>query len=107
MITTTVTRTVPFRSCALHKVHWPRPRIAQRHHTFPQYLQARAYGITEAALQVDPRFDRTTADVCGTGHDTVHAIIRALLTGDRVTARGAERRMAQYAVDRFTTAKQR
>jgi len=94
-------RTVAFARCALHLVHLPRPLIAQRHHTFPQYLQARALGISEMQLQIDPRFDQTTAEICGTGHDSVHELVRRLLAGATVPKRSKTERMAHYAVDRY------
>lgn len=98
-------REVAFSTCALHVVHIPEPLVAQLHHTFPKYLQAQAYGISENALLLDPRFDGTLASVCGTGHDSVHELIRRILRGDKVPkARGKTVKLARYAVERYQAA---
>lgn len=101
-------KTAPFAKvgCVLHRIHIPRPMVSQMHHAFPKYLQARALGITEERLVVDARFDRTTIPVCGTDHDTLHHLIDAALRGDQPAGgRGAMRKWAQYAVNRFNVAK--
>lgn len=61
-------------SCDLHRYHGSaQPRLLQAHHVFPVFLQREAWGETR---------EMDTAAVCGTGHDTVHVILRAVLRGD-------------------------
>lgn len=68
-------------------------------------MQAKAYGITEEALLHDPRFDRTTAAICSTGHTNTHELIRRSLNGDKMPhARGKTLKMARYAVDKYRAA---
>src|SRR5258706_9329602 len=98
-------RTLQRGTCGLSISHSPLPFVIQRHHRFPKFLQATAYGIAESALEQDPRFDPTTIDLCGTHHDSVHAMIRELLAGRghllRVRVNSAQWHLVTYAVDRF------
>lgn len=80
------------------------PIVAQLHHTFPKHLQAKAYGISEDQLEHDVRFDRTLASVCGTGHDSVHELIRRILAGTKMPPHGAgskTTKMALYAIAKY------
>lgn len=103
-------RTAPAdeRPCRLTERHDPQPIVTQAHHTFPKYLQALAYGIDEAALEQDPRFDATTVDVCGTHHDSIHAVIRHLLGSPELpkyhVSKGAFD-VAVHAINRFNEAR--
>jgi len=94
-------RTVTFSTCELHGTHEPVPLVAELHH-----LQAKAYGITELALEKDPRFDQTLATICPTGHLNVHELIRRLLAGMKLPAHNGSKttRMALYAVAKYTAA---
>lgn len=101
-------RLIPYRprGCALHKAHDPTPLILQQHHVFPKYLQAQAYGIPERELLLDARFDSETVDVCGTGHDSIHDIIRRMLDAQKqLPKRPAEIIFAREAIDRYQHAR--
>lgn len=99
-------RTAPAddRPCHLAKNHDPAPLVTQAHHTFPKYLQAIAFGVDESALEQDPRFDGSLVDVCGTHHDSIHAVIRRLLGGTELPKYRASAEvfnLALHAVERF------
>lgn len=100
-------------SCDVHVDHGSaQPALLQGHHVFPLYLQKRAAktsGVTPTVGVQD------YAMLCGTGHDTVHVILRDMLDGDaavpkigRVPAayreHAAEWRLACEAVKRYRRA---
>lgn len=94
--------TVAFSTCALHAVHIPESLVAHMHHTFPKYLQARAYGLTEEQMIHDPRFDGTLVSLCPTGHDNVHELIQRMMRGEKaVNRKGKTHKMALYAVEQY------
>ena len=96
-------RTVAFARCALHGSHSPIPLIAQLHHIFPKALQAAARGIDVVTLE-QGSYDTTTVPLCGTGHDSVHELIRRILRGDKPRGRGKTLALARDAVAKYHAA---
>ena len=94
---------VKFSTCVLHGSHRPTPLIAQLHHSFPKELQAKALGISVPTLETGV-FDQTTVPVCGTGHDSVHELIRRILRGDVVPMTDKTAKLAMYAVTKYRAA---
>lgn len=76
-------RTLPPRedgSCDVHVDHGSaQPMLLQEHHVFPLYLQKRA--LKESGVAPTEGIAEFAA-LCGTGHDSVHVILRDLLDGD-------------------------
>ncbi len=86
--------------CALHLTHRPRPLVVQRHHLVPKYLQAKALGVASAdAVASRPEFDPRIINLDGTSHDTVHAIIDALVSRRPLTVNA--RHLNEYALARM------
>lgn len=52
--------------CELHAAHSPITIVNERHHIFPVYLQKRVWGEERV---------NTRANICSTGHNTVHYAI--------------------------------
>jgi len=105
-------RTAPasLKPCLVSVEHEPTPIVTQAHHTFPKYLQMLAYDISdEAVLLADPRFDGTLVDVCGTHHDSIHAVIRTLLAqpGEGLSYHVSKKvfDLAVYAIEKLNAAR--
>lgn len=93
-------RTIAFgvSGCDAHRVHLPRPVLAELHHVFPKYLQARVGRVGV--------FDDERVALCPTGHTDVHAAIDAILAG-RPIPRGvgrSELAIARTAIARYRAA---
>ena len=80
---------VPWRGCALHRIHLPRSSQTHKHHVFPKYLQLRKWGEVR---------DRRTVDVCPTGHNDVHAALDAIFDG-KVAPKGVGQREWEMATE--------
>ncbi len=74
---------VAFRMCVAHRIHLPRPVLAELHHLFPLYLQHRVWASVDP---MRPSTARVTerVPICPTGHSDVHAALDALLLGSKV-----------------------
>lgn len=55
------------KPCVLHTSHSPVTVINEMHHVFPQEWQNDIWGEVR---------DRTTASICSTSHNTIHAALR-------------------------------
>jgi hypothetical protein len=60
--------------CRVHKTHLPASRINEKHHVFPQWLQALS------PIEVTPSLANKTEVICSTGHNNVHAGLNEYIT---------------------------
>jgi hypothetical protein len=82
--------------CTIHTRHDPFSRINQKHHVFPQWLQALVPNTNPLA----PTVARETVTVCATGHANVHAAINTYITTRAwpAWARGRQKALATEAI---------
>jgi hypothetical protein len=81
--------------CAVHKNHSPRPANTELHHVWPKGMGG-------------PDVPENLAPVCGTGHNNVHTLLRALVATDGAVPweferrfHPGERKFARLGFDRF------
>ena len=67
-------------SCALHRVHWPKPLYSELHHIIPQAWQVfwRPTPV-ERSTQASSLFDPRTIPLCPTVHRNVHTWLVKLM----------------------------
>jgi hypothetical protein len=62
------------QACILHKRHEPVSHINEKHHIFPEWLQALA------TVDIPAPTKGATVVVCATGHNNIHAALNYFIT---------------------------